>query len=70
MGQKTKNASDCVQRADKGGVMMTDQRVIMMTLVVMNTIEAVMVVNMSPVLFCVHAGLVVWCRKDPFIHRY
>lgn len=48
-------------RADKGGVMMIDQRVIMMTLVVMNTIEAVMVVNMSPLLFSVHAGLVVWC---------
>lgn len=33
----------------------------MMTLVVMNTIEIVMVGNVSSVFFCVHEGLAVQC---------
>ncbi len=53
-----------MQRAndtDKGGVMMIDPSVIMMTLGVMNTVKTVMVVNVSTVLFCVRVGLAGWC---------
>lgn len=48
-------ASTRADDTDKAGVMMIDLSVIMMTLVVINTIETVMVVNMSPILF-----LAVW----------
>lgn len=51
-GTKGKNANECVQstdNTDKGGVVMIDLGVIMMTLVVMNAIKTVTVVSMSTI---------------------
>lgn len=53
-GTEDKNAIECVQStddADKGGVVMIDLSVIMMTLVVMNAVKTVMAVSMSAILF-------------------
>lgn len=47
-GTEDKNAAD---NADKGGVVMIDLSVIMMTLVVMNAVKTVMAVSMSAILF-------------------
>lgn len=38
--------------------------VMMMTLVLMNTIKMIMVVNMSSISFCVLVTLAVWCQED------
>lgn len=47
-GTEDKNAAD---NPDKGGVVMIDLSVIMMTLVVMNAVKTVMAVSMSAILF-------------------
>lgn len=47
-GTEDKNATD---NTDKGGVVMIDLSVIMMTLVVMNAVKTVMAVSMSAILF-------------------